>query len=97
MNITIISHKEIWFDKKSDTGFATTGGFPFQISAISELFDSTRLVALHRKKTIQGDLTNIHGKNIIVRSLPEPLGKGIFRKLQKRKKNISSPCFSQYE
>ena len=81
MNITIISHKEIWLDKSSDTGFVTTGGFPFQISAISELFDSTRLVALHRKKTIQGDLTNIHGKNIIVRSLPEPLGKGIFRKL----------------
>ena len=81
MNITIITHKEIWLDKRSATGFATIGGFPFQVNAISELFDSTKLVALQRRKKIQGDLTKIYGKNIIVKPLPEPLGKGIFRKL----------------
>ncbi len=81
MNVTIISHKEIWLDKRSDTGFATAGGFPFQVNAISELFDSTKLVALQRRKKTPGDLKKIYGKNIIVKSLPEPLGKGIFRKL----------------
>lgn len=81
MNVAIITHKEIWLDKKSISGFSTNGGFPFQIKAVSELFESTRLIALKRNTKIKGELTRISGKNISVIALPEPIGKGIIRKI----------------
>lgn len=44
MKLVVFSHKLCWRSKASPTGYATDGGFPFQMRAISELFDSTTLL-----------------------------------------------------
>lgn len=44
MKLVVISHKRCWPSASSPTGYATDGGFPFQICALSELFDATTLV-----------------------------------------------------
>jgi glycosyltransferase involved in cell wall biosynthesis len=45
MRLVVISHKRCWPSACSPSGYATDGGFPFQICALSELFDSTTLIA----------------------------------------------------
>src|SRR5205823_17011 len=42
--LVVISHKECWPSSQSPTGYATDGGFPFQMQALSELFASTTLL-----------------------------------------------------
>ena len=44
MKLLVVSHKHCWPDANSPTGYATDGGFPFQMRAISELFDTTTLL-----------------------------------------------------
>jgi len=44
MKLVIISHKPTWKSLEGNPEFVTDGGFPFQMKAISELFDSTKIL-----------------------------------------------------
>lgn len=81
MKLVVISHKESWKDPTSPSGYCTVGGFPYQMRAISEIFDETKLVITLKKTTTPTGTTVITGKNLIVSPLQEPKGTGFFRKL----------------
>lgn len=80
MNLAVISHKLCWTDPGSPTGFATDGGFPFQIGAISELFDGTTVVVPCETSYSEG-LTPLKGRDMKVIALSTPTGRGLKRKL----------------
>ena len=48
MHLLIISHKEAWLSNNSNYNVETTGGFPFQINAISTLFETSTLICCLR-------------------------------------------------
>jgi glycosyltransferase involved in cell wall biosynthesis len=81
MNLLVISHKETWPDPASPTGYSTTGGFPFQMQAISELFDQTLLLLLRRAVSPPPGLRPLTGHNLSVQTLPEPASTDLRRKL----------------
>jgi len=81
VNLLIISHKEIWGDPASSSGYATVGGFPFQIAALCELFDRTVLVAALRPGQPPAGARPLSGHHLTVRPLPEPPGTDLRRKL----------------
>ena len=43
-HLLVITHKACWSSTQSPTGYATDGGFPVQMEALSHLFDSTTLM-----------------------------------------------------
>jgi len=83
MNLAVISFKQLW-KSNVDKNFYTTGGFPIQIAAVSELFDNTHLICPVRLTDKNSeDLTRIYGKNIKVLEVLSPLrGNGIIRKIK---------------
>jgi len=76
LKLLIITHKETWRKK---TSIYTTGGFPFQINALSQLFDSTSLLCSNRRKESPPNLTLIKGKDLSIHPLQEPPLNRIFR------------------
>jgi glycosyltransferase involved in cell wall biosynthesis len=81
MNLVVVSHKECWADKSSPSGYATIGGFPQQMQAISEIFDTTTVIlALFSTERPAGTMP-ITGKDLRVRALPAPKGKDLIRKI----------------
>src|SRR5688572_27265163 len=44
MKLLVVSHKPCWPSDRSASGYATDGGLPFQMRAITELFDSTTVM-----------------------------------------------------
>lgn len=81
MNLLVLSHKEIWADPASPSGYATVGGFPYQMAAISELFDQTTIIAALRETTLLNGTSSLTGHNVTVSPLPEPSGQDLRRKL----------------
>ncbi|MFM8320107.1 MAG: glycosyltransferase family 4 protein [Chloroflexota bacterium] len=81
MQLVVISHKETWRSPTSPSGYVTVGGFPFQMSAIAELFDHTRLVTALRAGPPPSGALPLAGKNLVVTPLPEPAGVEWKRKL----------------
>lgn len=82
MRLVVVSHKTCWPSAGSPSGFATDGGFPFQMKAIAELFDETRVVVpvdLHRRPIGEAPLS---GNNLSVTPLDVPKGHDLSRKLQ---------------
>jgi len=79
MNVVIISHKECW--QKATGKFVTTGGFPFQIRVISDIFDHTTLVITRRRSPAPVGALPLFGKNLEVIALDEPHGSDLRRKL----------------
>ena len=69
MKLLIISHKEVWKDK--DT-YSTSGGFPFQINAMTKMFTETRLVCALKRKSPKKNLLKITGNNLKITPLIEP-------------------------
>lgn len=65
----------------SPTGYATDGGFPFQMRALSELFDETTLLLPLAKHTISSGTMPLTGHNLSIRPLTLPVGQGWLRKL----------------
>ena len=59
----------MWKDK--DT-YSTSGGFPFQINAMTKIFTETRLVCALRRKTPKKNLLKITGNNLKITPLIEP-------------------------
>lgn len=81
MRLTIISHKLCWGDGDRAPGsFATDGGFPFQVAALSELFDETQLAVPVASSPRPGG-TRIRGHNLTVVPLSEVPGRGALRKI----------------
>lgn len=81
MRLVVISHKPCWLAPDSPSGYATDGGFPFQMKALSELFDSTTLVVPCLPKYVTEQGTPLEGHNLTVVPLTLPAGVGIRRKL----------------
>lgn len=81
MKIAVISHKVCWRSDSSPTGYATDGGFPFQMRAIAELFDEMRLmVPVESGARPKGEVA-ISGHQISVVPLEVPRGRELRRKL----------------
>jgi Glycosyl transferases group 1 len=82
MRLIVLSHKRCWRTDSSPSGYATDGGFPFQMSALSELFDETILmIPCSRGLCAEGTLP-LTGHNLKVTPLTEPQGRGLARKLR---------------
>ena len=81
MHLVVISHKLCWPDENSGSGFATNGGFPIQMEAISELFERTTIVVPCSRDSAPDGLSPIEGNNLEVISLSEPKATGLKRKL----------------
>lgn len=82
MNLVVFSHKRCWPSAHSPTGFATRGGFPIQMKAISELFDATTLVLPCTPVTTHEGEIPLVGHNLEVRPLSQLHGHSLSRKLR---------------
>ncbi len=81
MKLLMISHKPCWTSATDGKRYATDGGFPFQVSALSELFDETRLcVPCSDQSNASGEVL-LTGHNLTVVPLSPPRGHGFWRKL----------------
>jgi glycosyltransferase involved in cell wall biosynthesis len=80
MRLTVFSYKLCWPSPSSPTRYATDGGFPFQMQALSELFDATTLVVPCSSTTKRVGGMSLTGHNIAVRPLTNPRGSGLKRK-----------------
>jgi len=81
MNLSIVSHKPCWPSPTSPTGFATDGGFPFQMAALSELFDSTQLlVPVCPQAPPRGEIP-LRGHNLTIHPLSVRRGAGLVAKI----------------
>lgn len=86
MKLVVFSHKPCWPSASSPTGYATDGGFPYQMRAISELFDRTTLVvpcspaASGALAPRDGEIP-LHGRAMRVMPATRSIGSGLRRKL----------------
>lgn len=81
MRLAVVSHKPCWSDPSFPSGYATDGGFPFQMRALSELFDSTTLVVPCLRVSRKDQGTPLEGHDLSVVALVPPSGTGFRRKL----------------
>lgn len=81
MHLVVFSHKPCWQSATSPSNYTTDGGFPFQMRALSELFDSIRLVVpCSSVESLSGGVS-LSGNNLSVAPVFSPMGKGLRRKL----------------
>lgn len=82
MRLAVFSHKPCWRSVRSVSGYATDGGFPFQIAAISELFDETRLlVPVSPEGGVSKSEIPLSGQNLRVVPLTPRVGQDAISKL----------------
>lgn len=81
MKLTIVSHKLCWPSTHSPSGYATDGGFPFQMEALSELFEQTTLLVPVGAQSRQTGETPLAGHHLHIVPLPTLMGEGWRRKL----------------
>ena len=81
MKLVVISHKETWRDTASPSGYSTVGGFPFQMQAISSLFDQTSLMIPIQSTPVPAGAIPLNGHNLRIVPLVEPAWLGWRRKL----------------
>ncbi len=81
MRLAVYSHKPCWRSPGSPTGYATDGGFPMQMEALSELFDETVLVVPCAQGQGRRGEGHLRGHNLSVRPVSYPRGAGLARKL----------------
>ncbi len=80
MKLVVFSHKACWACAGSPTGYATDGGFPFQMKAISELFDETvLLLPCYPRDCAKGEIA-LTGQNLRVVPLTSRRGTGLYSK-----------------
>src|SRR5262245_8218073 len=82
--LVVFSHKPCWPSTDSPSGFATDGGFPFQMRALSELFETTTLLVPCRPCREASDHRGeipITGNNLSIVPLTAPAGRGQLRKI----------------
>ena len=81
MKLVVISHKVAWPASPSLSGYATDGGFPMQMRALSQLFDETCLCLPVRPVASRGGDVPLEGPSLSVMPMREPWGAGFARKL----------------
>jgi len=81
MKLLVFSHKELWRDSNSPSGYVTIGGFPFQMEALANLFDETLIMATEHHTPVPAGAIPLTGKNLRVNALPAPTGADFRRKL----------------
>lgn len=81
MKLAVVSHKVCWPATGSPSGYATDGGFPLQIQAISELFDETVVVVPCHVNENPSGVSKLDGRNLRVCPLSVPGGTEFARKL----------------
>lgn len=81
MNLCVASYKAVWRSREAAGGWATDGGFPFQMRGISSLFDETELVVCERPAPAEGAGTPLPCEGVRVVALREPRGSDQARKL----------------
>jgi glycosyltransferase involved in cell wall biosynthesis len=80
--LAVFSYKDCWPSKSSQSGFSTDGGFPFQMRALSELFESTVLVVPCLATAKSTGEVSLSGHSLSVAPLTELKGSGFRRKLK---------------
>jgi glycosyltransferase involved in cell wall biosynthesis len=80
MRLVVFSHKPCWSSSDSLSGYATDGGFPFQMRALSELFDETTLVVPCFSLESRIGVSSLTGHNLSFAPLTLPSGSGLWRK-----------------
>jgi glycosyltransferase involved in cell wall biosynthesis len=81
MRLAVFSYKVCWPSAASPSGYATDGGFAFQMAALSELFDTTEIVVpVVRDGAAAGEIA-LRGHNLRVVPLSCPSGSGMGRKI----------------
>jgi glycosyltransferase involved in cell wall biosynthesis len=81
MKLLVISYKACWPQPSSPSGYATDGGFSFQMRALSELFDLTVLLLPCVSKCNNSGESHLSGNNLSVVPLTSPGSSGLLRKL----------------
>jgi glycosyltransferase involved in cell wall biosynthesis len=81
MHLTVFSHKPCWSSTNSPSGYASDGGFPFQMRVLSELFDSTTLVVPCAEPISRAGEIPLEGQGLSIAPLSGPAGRGLARKL----------------
>ena len=81
LRLVVFSHKPCWRSASSPSGYATDGGFPFQMAALSELFESTCLVVPCSLPEDRAGGAPLVGHHLSVAPLSPLFGRGIMRKL----------------
>jgi len=82
LRLVVFSHKLCWTSEQGASGYATDGGFAFQMAALSELFESTTLVVPCGATASRAGEIPISGHNITIAPLSDPAGSGLKRKLR---------------
>lgn len=81
MKLLVVSHKICWSSSESASGYATNGGFPFQMRALSELFDETKIVVPCTPRSNHAGDIPLNGHNLSVLPLSKPSGQKFWRKI----------------
>lgn len=81
MKLVVVSHKETWIDNTSLSGYATIGGFPYQMQAIADLFDQTTLMTTLYPPPPPAGAIPLLGHNVHVNPLPAPAEADLRRKI----------------
>lgn len=82
MRLLVISYKTCWPHRGGPSGYATDGGFPLQMRALSELFDATTLLLPCANERRAAGETELRGHNLSVVPLPALTGRDLRRKLK---------------
>lgn len=78
--LAVFSHKICWRSKASPSGYATDGGFPFQMRALSQVFDRTVLLVPVDDAGDRAGERPITGNGLLVAPLTKPAGSDLSRK-----------------
>ena len=81
MRLVVVSHKPCWRSAASPSGYATDGGFPMQMRALSELVDATTVVVPCDDAGARAGEMPLTGNHLTVVPLRPPAGRGLRRKL----------------
>jgi glycosyltransferase involved in cell wall biosynthesis len=83
LKLLVVTYKRCRALPSSPTGYATDGGFPLQMRALSELFDATTLLMEDGEgPAVPGDVP-LDGRHMTIRSLPPPA-----RTMERRKAGL---------
>src|SRR5688572_28597774 len=76
MKLVVVSHKEGWRSATDASHFATRGGFPAQMNALSEIFDGAKVCVPVVAQPSTGSETVLAGHHLQVVSLRSVSGSG---------------------
>jgi glycosyltransferase involved in cell wall biosynthesis len=82
MKLLVVSYKTCWPQPTSPSGYATDGGFPIQMRALSELFDATTLLIPCSNRSNRNGEGFLSGNNLSIVPLPVISGQDFWRKVR---------------